>query len=247
VTFTKSSPEWVRREVVARAGIGLAGGVVGTVVGNALWPWTRTTADRHLVDRGIFIVASAITVLALLRWWYRGTARADVAAAVIASSLTLWLNQIPFLILRGIVKPIASLLPLGPTVIEGTDSLESNILHFTIQLDKTVPVNVGVNFLITPPGADGHGADLSSPLAGTAVILAGTNQVVVDIAIVQDHFVEGNEPVSITLTDAINATIDPAADTATITIIDDDINPTALADTNWVQEDTNVSASGKPT
>src|SRR6185369_13776234 len=79
----------------------------------------------------------------------------------------------------GTVKPIATLLPLGPTVVEGTDGGSSTIIHFTIQLDKTVTVNVGVNFLITPPAADGHGADLSSPLAGTAVILAGTDRVVV--------------------------------------------------------------------
>jgi hypothetical protein len=138
------------------------------------------------------------------------------------------------LLAAGTVKPVASLLPLGPTVVEGTDGESSNVIHFTIQLDKTVPVDVGINYLITPPPADGHGADISSPLAGTAVILAGTNQVVVDIAIVQDHFVEGNEPVSITLTDAINATIDPAHDTATITIIDDDVNPVANPDTNWV-------------
>jgi len=135
-------------------------------------------------------------------------------------------------------------LPLGPTVIEGTDGGSSHVIHFTIQLDKTVPVNVGVNFLITPPGADGNGADVSSPLAGTAVILAGSSSVVVDVAIVQDHFVEFNEPFSITLTDAINAVIDPAADTATITIIDDDLNPVAVDDTNWVQEDSAATATG---
>jgi VCBS repeat-containing protein len=148
------------------------------------------------------------------------------------------------LLQAGVVKPIASLLPLGPTVLEGTNGGSSHVIHFTIQLDKTVPVNVGVNFLITPPGADGNGSDISSPLVGTAVILAGTNSVVVDVSIVQDHFVEFNEPVSITLTEAINAVIDPAADTATITIVDDDVNPVAVDDTNWVQEDTAANASG---
>jgi hypothetical protein len=107
MTLARSNPEWAKREVGARAGIGFVGGVIGIIVGNVLWPWARTTADRHLVDRLIFIVATAIVVTVLLRWWYRGTARADVAAAVISSSLTLWLSEIPFVILRAIVKPVA--------------------------------------------------------------------------------------------------------------------------------------------
>src|SRR5262245_61744724 len=56
----------------------------------------------------------------------------------------------------GTPKPLATLLPLGPTVVEGTDGGSSTIIHFTIQLSKIVPVNVGVNYLITPPGGDGH-------------------------------------------------------------------------------------------
>ncbi len=107
MTFSRHNPEWTRREVVARVGIGLAGGVIGTIVGNVLWPWTRTTADRFLVDRVVFIAVSSIVVSVLLRVWYGRSFRADIVSAVIASSLTLWLNVLPFLLLRAVIKPVA--------------------------------------------------------------------------------------------------------------------------------------------
>jgi hypothetical protein len=107
VTFERSSPEWSRREVIARAGIGLAGGVAGVIAGNVLWSWTRTTGDRFLVDRLVFIAGSTVAAVLLLRVWYRQSARADIAAAAIASGATLWLNEIPFAVLRAILKPTA--------------------------------------------------------------------------------------------------------------------------------------------
>ena len=64
--------------------------------------------------------------------------------------------------------------------------------------------------------ADGNGPDLANALAGTAIIQAGQTSTTIDISIVQDHFVEFNENVTIQLTDAINSTINPAANTATI-------------------------------
>jgi H+/Cl- antiporter ClcA len=75
------NPEWTRREIVARAVIGLTGGVIGTVVSAALWTWTRTAFDRFLVDRVVFIAISTIVVSFLLRAWYRKSARADLLSA----------------------------------------------------------------------------------------------------------------------------------------------------------------------
>src|SRR5688572_3436657 len=75
---------------------------------------------------------------------------------------------------RGVTPPVASLVgAAGPGVPEGTNGDSPHIIHFTIQLDKAVPVAVGVNYLVVPPAADGNGPDLAGAIAGTVIIPAG--------------------------------------------------------------------------
>jgi hypothetical protein len=132
---------------------------------------------------------------------------------------------------RGIAPPIASLVGTGgPGVLEGTNGGTPHTIQFTIELSKAVPVAVGVNYLIIPPASDGNGPDLSGASAGTVIIPAGQTTMTIEIAILQDHFVESNEQVTIQLTNAINASINPVANSATITIVDDDLPPLAAND-----------------
>ena len=148
---------------------------------------------------------------------------------------------------RGITPPVASLVGAGgPGVPEGTNGNSPHIIQFTVQLDKAVPVAVGVNYLIVPPAADGNGPDLAGAIAGTVIIQAGQTSAMIDISVVQDHFVELNEQVTIQLTGAINATVNPVANSATITIIDDDFPPIAVNDTFTIDEGQTLSGNVLP-
>jgi len=129
--------------------------------------------------------------------------------------------------------PTVSLLPTGPTVVEGTNGSEGNPVTFVVQLDHAFESDVQVSYVVVPPPADGNGPDLSGELTGTVTILAGATEATITITVVQDHFVEGNEPpepVTIELVGAVNANINPDADTATVQIIDDDLPPIANDD-----------------
>jgi hypothetical protein len=138
---------------------------------------------------------------------------------------------------RGVTPPVASLVgPSGPGVLEGTNGGTPHTILFTIELSKAVTVAVGVNYLILPPASDGNGPDLAGALAGTAIIQAGQTSATIEISIVQDHFVELNEQVTIQLTNAINATVNPVANSATITIVDDDLPPLAVNDAFTINE-----------
>ena len=148
---------------------------------------------------------------------------------------------------RGVTPPIATLVgAAGPGVPEGTNGDSPHIIQFIIQLNKAVPVAVGVNYLIVPPAADGNGPDLAGAIAGTVIIPAGQTSAIINISVVQDHFVELNEQVTIQLTDAINATINPAANSATITVLDDDFPPIAVNDTFTIDEGQPLSGSVLP-
>ena len=127
--------------------------------------------------------------------------------------------------------PTVSLLPTGPTVVEGTNGAEGKIVTFVVQLDHAFQADVQVSYVVTPPPADSNGLDLVGPFTGTVTILSGATEATIQIEVVQDHFVEGNEPVTIQLTGAVNANINPEADSTTITIIDDDLPPIANDDT----------------
>jgi hypothetical protein len=124
---------------------------------------------------------------------------------------------------EGITPPIASLVGArraGKARRHQGDS--PHLIHFTISSQDRA--RRGRRELPHPAaGADGNGARSRRCAGRTAIIPAGASSVVIDISVVQDHFVEVNEQVTIQLTGAINATVNPTANSATITIIDDDL------------------------
>ncbi|MGQ0525376.1 MAG: retention module-containing protein [Betaproteobacteria bacterium] len=133
------------------------------------------------------------------------------------------------------------------SLIEGTNGGESRFVNFVITLDKVFDVDVLITYTIVPVTAANPSDFFDGPLTQTVLIEAGQTEIIVTIQIVQDHFVESNETFNIVLTDAVNATINPNANTAVVTIIDDDALPVANPDTNWVQEDVVAEGDEAPT
>jgi len=118
-------------------------------------------------------------------------------------------------------------------------------VYFTLHLDKPYSTDVSVTYTIRA-GTASFPADFSEGddvLTHSVVVPAGTTKMVVPVVIAGDHVFEPNETFDIVLVSATNATIDPDANTATVTIVDDDAPPVAAADTNWAQEDV-ANASG---
>jgi VCBS repeat-containing protein len=131
------------------------------------------------------------------------------------------------------------------SLIEGTNGTEGGkLVNFIITLDHPFDQDVQVTYVVQPGTASAPDDYFDGPLSATVTIPAGETQIVVPVFIVEDHLVEGDETFQVVLTDAVNATIDPSANTAVVTIVDDDALPVANADTNWVQEDTAPVAQG---
>lgn len=131
------------------------------------------------------------------------------------------------------------------SLIEGTaeGTLE---IPFVITLSQVFDTDVQVTYQIVAGTASNPTDFFDGPLTQTITIPAGESSFIVPIQIVRDHFVEGHESFSIVLIDAVNATINPDKDTATVTIFNDDALPVANADTNWVQEDAFVGEGEAP-
>jgi hypothetical protein len=107
------------------------------------------------------------------------------------------------------------------SLIEGTGE-GTKVVNFAITLDHAFITDVQVTYQILA-GTASTPSDFAGVLTGTTVnIPAGQTQIIVSVDIVQDSFVESNETFSIVLTDAVNASINPAANSAVVTIIDDD-------------------------
>jgi large repetitive protein len=130
------------------------------------------------------------------------------------------------------------------SLIEGTNGEQGKLVNFVITLDKAFDADVQVTYTIMPGTAETPSDFFDGPLTQTVTIAAGETEIIVPVIIVQDHFVEADETFNIVLTDAVNATINPAANTAVVTIVDDDTAPVANADSNWAQEDLVLVATG---
>lgn len=113
----------------------------------------------------------------------------------------------------------------GALILEGTHP-DAKIVNFVITLDHPSTVPVEVTYEIRPATAQTPN-DFFGVLTATVTIPPNATQFVVPVSIVQDHLVEGNETFNIVLTNASNATIDPEAGRAQITIVDDDRPPVA--------------------
>jgi T1SS-143 domain-containing protein len=129
------------------------------------------------------------------------------------------------------------------SLIEGT--MEGTMtIPFVITLDRVFDTDVQVTYQIVPDSASTPSDFFDGALTATITIPAGETSFTVPIQIVRDHFVEGNESFHIVLIDAVNATINPDADSASVTIFNDDAPPVANNDTNWAQEDVQITAAG---
>jgi hypothetical protein len=108
------------------------------------------------------------------------------------------------------------------SIVKTTDASEPGTSgRFTVSLPTgiTIPENITVNYTIT--GTAGN-ADYT-PLTGSVVIMAGSNDAVIDVNVTDDNIVEGAETVIATLTGATSANFTFTANTtATVTINDDD-------------------------
>ena len=122
-----------------------------------------------------------------------------------------------------------------PTASEPTDDGELTIsISATSDQDTIVTYSVGGTAL--------GGSDYTT-LTGTATILAGQTAVTIDVSVIDDGVLEGNESVTVTLlgTNDPSVTIDaaPGADNATVTITDDDMATASIS--------ANDSAAAEPT
>ena len=125
----------------------------------------------------------------------------------------------------------------GASVLEGTSEGTKPVV-FIIRLDQAFELDVQVTYQLTPLSADNPGDWFDGDPIQTITIPAGETTFEVTVQVVEDHFVEANETFSITLIDASNATINLDANSATITIYDDDTAPVANDDAYTTAEDT---------
>lgn len=123
------------------------------------------------------------------------------------------------------------------SVLEGTNGGEPREITFLLTLSEVFGEDVTVTYQLRPISADTPEDWFNGSLIDTVTIPAGTTQIPVTVSIVQDHLDEGNESFDIILLSATNATINPDADTAIVTIFDDDTTPVAQDDVNEVFED----------
>ncbi|WP_020162669.1 retention module-containing protein [Cycloclasticus pugetii] len=140
----------------------------------------------------------------------------------------------------------------GAVVLEGTDDGDEETgdefreVTFILSLDKLFESDVLVTYQLQPV-VNGDGSDYPEDwVDGTLdpqqiLIPAGTTEIPVSVLIRQDHLDEGNGNFNIVLLAAESeggiVTINPAADTAFITIFDDDTTPEANPDTNFIDLD----------
>ncbi|MEO1929236.1 MAG: retention module-containing protein, partial [Gammaproteobacteria bacterium] len=131
---------------------------------------------------------------------------------------------------------------------EGTTTIDGDYreVTFILSLDQVFDQDVTVTYQLVPVStnnaADNPADWFDGEPINTVVIPAGTQTFLVPVKIVQDHLDEGNGVFEIRLIDVVNATINPNANAATVTIFDDDTTPVANEDTNWVQADPVISS-----
>jgi hypothetical protein len=98
-------------------------------------------------------------------------------------------------------------------------------LTFTISIDAAAAVNTSVDFA-TADGTAADGADYTAQF-GTATILAGSTSTTVDVPVLDDSLYEGDETLSLDLSNPVNGTGTPSG---TGTITDDESAPAISVD-----------------
>ncbi len=150
----------------------------------------------------------------------------------------------------------ASVLELTDNGLEG-DADDWQQVTFILKLSDSFNSDVVVTYQLLPVD-DGDGSEYGVDWKDGSLdpqqitIPAGSLEVPVTVEIRKDHLDEGNGTFKIVLLEAQNATIDPTASSATVTIFDDDTTPVAdddansidASDYNFDDEELEISISG---
>ena len=109
---------------------------------------------------------------------------------------------------------------------------DAETMTFTVTLSQAADEDVVVTYS-TANGSATAGQDYTGVPNGTVTILAGETSATFDVAIIDDQAIEGDEDFAVTLTGVSSgpATVNPAADEGSGTIIDDDGQATEGDDT----------------
>ncbi len=115
------------------------------------------------------------------------------------------------------------------TANDATAAEPANDGQFTVTMSAISDKDTVINYSVA--GTAGSGTDFTA-LSGSVTILAGSTTAVIDVATIDNAILEDNETVIVTLTgtDDADVTVDtaPGANTATVTIADDDIATVAI-------------------
>ncbi|MFW1676997.1 retention module-containing protein, partial [Pontibacter sp. JAM-7] len=129
-------------------------------------------------------------------------------------------------------------------ILEGSDAPETNEVTFNLVLSEPFADDVIVTYQLNS-GTATYGEDWTNgdnpDHIYTVTIPAGETSFPVTINIVEDKLVEGDETLTIKLLSADNADINPASDTGTVTIYDDDTAPVANDDANSITDGEEIS------
>jgi gliding motility-associated-like protein/uncharacterized repeat protein (TIGR01451 family) len=115
-----------------------------------------------------------------------------------------------------------------------TDAGEPNFNGiFTVTLNNSVSVDTQVDYTVS--GTATEGTDYVT-LTGSVIIPANTNSAVIDVAVIDDTIVEGDETVIVTLTGTDSSVTVSSTNEATITITDNDASILSISATIQASE-----------
>ena len=131
-----------------------------------------------------------------------------------------------------IVDDDATLLAIASTDADAAEPGDNG--QFTVSLAAPSDQDTVVAYSVAGT-ANGDAADDFTPLSGTVTILAGETTATIDISVLDDNILEEAETVVVTLdsyTGDPDIAIDPAANSDTVTILDDDLASLSIAATD---------------
>lgn len=112
--------------------------------------------------------------------------------------------------------------PVPEISVAGVDRSESaNNISFTVTLDTASSSTVQVNY-VTANGSASSGADYST-VSGTLIYAPGQTSKTVNVPIIDDTLIEGDETVFLNLSNPLGANIATGGASTSATIIDDDM------------------------
>ncbi len=105
--------------------------------------------------------------------------------------------------------------------------------EYTIRLSNAVSVATTIDYSV---GGSATAADDYTALSGSITIAAGATEGTIDVLILDDNILEGDETIVVRLTGTANSVSIAAADEATLTLSDDDSSEVSIAATVQASE-----------